>query len=361
MALTLRQFYPALSVALIERSRFETPRIGEVLSPAAASLLDHLNVVGAFERERFHQVHGSAVSWGTPILADHPHLFAFHGPGWHLDRTRFDALLAREAARNGAELHQGVRASLIQRSAGQWHLHLSSGQVAHCRLLIDATGRAACIARQLGARPISADRLTGFMCLFSAAADDDPRTLIESAEHGWWYTAALDRDLRSAAFMTDADIGRDLQLSKLQNWQERLGETNHIARALRHAIQVRGPLVRSANSQHLEPVVTEDWMAVGDAALALDPLSGQGILASLRSGIFAAYAAGDVLTRGDGRALPRYQRFIQCALASFQRSRQRYYGEEQRWRSHPFWSRRAALDGLEQESLDSAYQSNSSA
>lgn len=342
MALTLRQHYPVLSVGLLEASRYDTPRLGEILSPAAASILGQLKVTDAFERERFRPVYGSAVSWRGPLLADSPHLFTFHGPGWHLDRARLDAMLAREAARRGTELQLNNRATVIKNDSGGWRLHLASGDIAQCRFLIDATGRGASIARRLGARLISSDRLTGFVCTFSLPGGQDPRTLIESVEHGWWYTGALDGDMRIAALMTDADVGRDLDLADVKSWQEYLRQTHYVAKAVGHALPLSGPMIRSANSQYLEPVVAENWMAVGDAAMALDPLSGQGIVAALRSGVFAAYAIGDYLTRDDPSGLQRYQCFVHFGLTSVQRARARYYAEERRWPHHPFWSRRVS-------------------
>lgn len=337
----MRQRYPALSIALLEESRFDTPRLGEVLPAAAAGILEQLNVADAFEREQFRPVHGSAVSWGHAALADLPHLFTLHGPAWHLDRTRFDALLAREAARNGAGLQLNTRAAVIEKSGEFWRLRLNAGEVAHCRFLVDATGRRASIVRRLGTRLIASDHLVGFVCVYSVPGDEDFRTLIESAECGWWYTAALEGGTRIVALMTDADVGRDLDLSAPECWRKCLRETRHVAHAVAHARLLRGPVVRSANSQHVEPVAAENWIAIGDAAMALDPLSGQGIVAALRSGIFAAYAIGDQLTRGDSSGLRRYQLFIQSSLASFERARTRYYAEEPRW-PHPFWSRRAS-------------------
>ena len=47
-ALALRAHAPSLSVALIEASRYESPRIGETLPPPARQMLEHLGVWEAF-------------------------------------------------------------------------------------------------------------------------------------------------------------------------------------------------------------------------------------------------------------------------------------------------------------------------
>ena len=323
-ALTFRDRYPALSVCLMEASQFEEPRVGEILSPAAASVLEHLGVT---IQECSRPIHASAVSWGREALTESPQLFSLHGPGWHLDRARFDSMLADEAERRGVEVRRGHR--------------IASADDAAARFVIDATGRNATIARAAGTKIVSADHLVGFACFFHPRNEEDPRTLIESVEYGWWYTGALKDGFRVAACVTDADIGRDLNLSNEQSWRKCLQGTLHIARAVGDDTRpVRGPVVKSAASQHLDTVHGANWLAAGDAALALDPLSGQGILAALRSGIFAAYAAGDLLSKGDESGLPRYRHFIESMRDGYYRSRMRYYGEEQRWPRSEFWQRR---------------------
>jgi flavin-dependent dehydrogenase len=258
------------------------------------------------------------------MLVESAHLFTFHGPGWHLDRARFDALLAREAERHGVELRCGERVP----------------EAPAARFVIDATGRPASIARAAGARVVSSDRLTAFVCVLSSPPGDDPRTVIEAVEDGWWYTGALDRGMRIAAFLTDADVARELGVTERERWRECLVRTHHLSRT--NARVICGPMVRAANSQHAEPVCGDGWLAAGDAAMALDPLSGQGIVASLRSGIFAGYAVGDRLTRGDEAALARYQRFVAVSLADYQGIWRRYYRQERRWPERAFWERRVS-------------------
>jgi flavin-dependent dehydrogenase len=83
-------------------------------------------------------------------------------------------------------------------------------------------------------------------------------------------------------------------------------------------------------------------LAVGDAASRFDPLSSQGIVKALRSGIFASYAIGDWLVRKDEAGLRRYQHYVMAESSSYQQTRVKYYAREQRWPSSEFWRRRHA-------------------
>jgi flavin-dependent dehydrogenase len=100
------------------------------------------------------------------------------------------------------------------------------------------------------------------------------------------------------------------------------------------------PIIAAANSIHLEPVGAADWLAVGDAAVAYDPLSSQGIVKALRAGIFAAYAIADRLDKADHRGLARYAHLVRREFASYRRQHAEYCGREQRWPQSRFWSRR---------------------
>ena len=69
-------------------------------------------------------------------------------------------------------------------------------------------------------------------------------------------------------------------------------------------------------------------------------MSGQGIVKALRSGIFAAYAIGDLLCRGDARGLARYRSFVTSEFAGYRATLRDYYAIERRWPDRPFWQRR---------------------
>jgi flavin-dependent dehydrogenase len=208
------------------------------------------------------------------------------------------------------------------------------------RFIVDATGSTARFARQFGARSIAADNLQAFVRFFDDAPPGDPRTVVEAFEHGWWYTAGLPNGGRIAACMTDADLGRELQLTDADSWTAAL-DAMPVLGALFRGARAEGPvIVRPAESRRLDPVAGDTWLATGDAASTFDPLSSQGILKALRSGTFASYAIGDLLTRGDATGIRRYQRFIEQEFATYTATRAKYYAEEGRWRGSVFWGRR---------------------
>ena len=83
-------------------------------------------------------------------------------------------------------------------------------------------------------------------------------------------------------------------------------------------------------------------MAVGDAAMAFDPLSSQGLTHALASGIRAGEAL-DCRLAGETTAMDEYDRQANEVLRAYSRMRGVYYGHEQRWPQSVFWRRRHAV------------------
>lgn len=339
-ALSLRAHAPALSVVLVEASGYEALRVGEALPPPAAGVLAHLGVWDAFVAQDHRRVHGTAALWGSAAPLENDFIFTPRAAGWHVDRRAFDAMLAAEAERRGARVERGTRVERAARCEGGVRLLLSSGGALSARVVLDATGAKATVARQLGARSLVFDRLAGFAQFYREVERSDPRTLVEACADGWWYTAALPDGRRIVAAMTDADIARRLRLDEAAAWRRLLDATTHTRELVGLARPEGGIIVRSARSRRLAPAAGEGFLAVGDAASTFDPLSSQGVVKALRSGIFASYAAADLLLRGDPSGIERYARFTEREYDGYLRARSAYYAAERRWPDSPFWQRR---------------------
>ncbi len=358
-ALSLAARAPQLAVVLIEATRYTAPRLGETLPPPARRLLEHLGVWEAFARAGGsehavqREVWGTSSSWGAAQPRDDDFVFGRGGAGWHLDRAGFDDLLASAAEARGVRLLRGTRLRAAERSSGGgWRLRLASGDsrsepagaTLAARLVVDATGSAAAFARRRGARLVAADRLVGFARFFADDGAGDPRTRVEAVADGWWYTAGLPGGRRVAACLTDADLGRRLGLADAAVWSRHLAATMVMRQALAAARPLGPVTVHAAASRRLDPAAGDGWLAVGDAASTFDPLSSAGILKALRSGIFASYAAADLLTRGDPTALARHRRYVDDEFAGYARVRERHYDGERRWPEGEFWRRRQKVN-----------------
>lgn len=108
-------------------------------------------------------------------------------------------------------------------------------------------------------------------------------------------------------------------------------------------------LARTSGAVLAPEVCGDRWLRVGDAAMAADPLSGNGIFQSLSSALQAPMVVHTLLNHpGDA---PHARRFhterVQGLFQRFARIGRDFYAQEQRWADQPFWSaRRAWPDAL---------------
>lgn len=324
-------------VLLVDAAPRRDPRAGESLPPAARPLLRDLGLLDRVAAGGHLASFGTAAAWGSPEPAATDFIFDPNGHGWHLDRDRFDRSLRVAAQDAGAELREGVRLRAARRQHGGWRVVLGNGDEVAARTLVDATGRAATAARSLGARRERRDRLVAlFASAPAGAADVDARTLVEAVADGWWYTALVPGRRRVAVRLTDADLlARDARTRA--GFARALADTEHVRTLV--ATIADGPRTEPAHEAVLRPPCGEGWLAAGDAALACDPLSSQGITTALYSGLDAGRAL-DAYLSGDGDALDRYAQGVATIAAAYERNRRAAYAAEWRWRERPFWARR---------------------
>lgn len=321
-------------------------RIGEALAPAARPLLRDLGVLDRFLAGGHLARHGNLSSWGSADLHASDFIFDPHGHGWHLDRARFDASL-RDGAEDAGVVVRHARLLSAERGDGGWRVVLrgaeGSSETVSAEWLADATGRSAAVARQHGAARVQDDALVAFYARFRPAreGDRDARTMIESAPGGWWYTALVPGGERVVAWLTDADLADRAALLTEDGFVAALAGSRHVAAALDafgYAIAGR-PRGSDAGSARLDRFVGDGWIAAGDAALSFDPLSSQGILTALYTGMRAGQALHAHLG-GDAEALEAYADRLEQIHRAYAENRTVFYGYEARWADHPFWLRR---------------------
>jgi flavin-dependent dehydrogenase len=339
---------PSRRVLMIERRDAAALRIGESLPAAARRLLADMGLWQAFSDQRHEPCHAGRSVWGSdrPVEADA--LRDLDGPGWHLDRSRFDRLLQDAAVARGAALLAPAQAHAVGRDeAGAWRMEVTLGGrrlPIRTTLLVDAGGRASRLLRRFGAERLVRDRLVcGFVHGTDARGRQSGLTQIEAEAGGWWYTASVPEGRRVLAFHTDAD------LPSAQAAQTRAGLLRRAATLPFFAEILAASGFQpdeaagfcAAHSAELTPAAGDGWIAIGDAASSFDPLSSQGLFNALYTGLAGAEAADRHLA-GDPSALPGYHAGVFPIRDAYRTHLEGWYGLEQRWAAQPFWQRRHA-------------------
>lgn len=311
-------------VVVLERSAYEKARVGETFPPEIRLPLEQLGVWERFTTDGHLPSPGILAAWGGPEPFPHDFVLNPFGAGWRVDRRRFDAMLAEAAEAAGATVRRTVPVGGCRPQPGPgggWEL---GGDVL-AAVVVDATGRASALRRDLGGRRVVHDRLVALVGLTSPSAGDH-RALVEATEHGWWYSGLLPDGRMVVAFHTDAAAGRP------GRWEEFLAGAPHTAARVGGVPPLRVRRVAAA-SQRREPSAAATWFAVGDAAATHDPICGLGVHWALESGLAAAQA---VLTGAVDDHVDRARDHFEAYL----RTRADYYRAETRWPDAPFWRAR---------------------
>lgn len=337
-ATAIRLAHHGVRVTLTEREERRAPHGGEALPPAIAPLLSELGVLDDVLRGPHLPSYGNESAWGTDGVRMHSFMLSPYGNGWHIDRGAFDAMLLGTAARVGASIVYGE----APRAAPTF--------------VVDATGRGAHVARRHGASRVHTDHMIAVVGILRERplATCARTSLVEAAEHGYWYSAPLPGDRLICAYLTDAPLWNQSWRAAIQpSWhagsQTRskaaafhtlLRNTRHIsARAAGHG-STCSLVVAPAGTSRLAKMHGPGWLAVGDAAACRDPLSSGGIYEAIRSGIRAA----DAIARqhdGDAGAIEAYAADLEARFSRDLVRRRKVYLREQRFPDSPFWARRA--------------------
>jgi flavin-dependent dehydrogenase len=318
-------------VILLEAGTDETAGYGETLPPESNPLLRSLGLWDALQRSAPLESPGIVSRWGHSLPSQQDFLCNPYGPGWHVDRARFDAELRAEASRAGATVLRGARIKTLGRRDGWWLWNGIRG-----RIVVDATGRNGLRLDAPAAREIEDTLLV--LVIRVAHPEGRPadlRTQIAAVESGWWYWSPVPDGTSVAMFFTCPDEYRRTRLLAPADWAR--------------AAPVLGSLVNSAPvlearwisvSSSLRRALRGDaWVAVGDSASSYDPLSGRGIFKAIRHASLAAQAL-DVSLRGGPDGFSGYEARVQGEYRDYRKQRKAHYDLEQRWPSSPFWAGR---------------------
>lgn len=335
-------------VAIVERTNFESVRMGETLAPRVKSSLEKL---GIEHLDSCVRDYGLVSLWGdTRPRRNFPSLFNAYGPGLRVDRAAFDRQVFECAGRHGAMLFPGAIATSAVRRSRLWVVRVVQG--AHeikieAPFVVEATGRSQSSVCAAGRERIRVDKLVGLACLPErigpeSTAEELRVTTVESVPSGWWYSTVLLDERFLLVLFTDSDLippGVAARSNLLAKALDAAPWTRHRCRVARiNPSDAKRRLFDARTSIRRLPSA-DGWMAIGDALMSIDPLSGIGVLEAIEGGI----AAADLLLKPNFDDLESARSYAMESAARFNsllRVRAKVYSIERRWQESLFWARR---------------------
>jgi 2-polyprenyl-6-methoxyphenol hydroxylase-like FAD-dependent oxidoreductase len=320
---------------LVEKSQFDTPRFGETAPP---ELRQALTCVGLerLARAPFCREAPEVLSvWGSNEPRSRHHIFSPYGTALHLDRRAFDEALAFAARDAGADLKLRCAARFDTRPRGGYIVQLSTGERIRTNAAIIATGRAGGNLGLPYVREYLDNNIAVAARLSSPETELEPRTIIEAVPGGWFYLAAVPGKEIIVVFITLATIVPSDRRVRLRWWLGALARTVAVRKALNKCHLPESLWVVNARASYARAGTGERWLAIGDARIAPDPLSGQGIIWAFDDAI----SVMDLLRRMEWRDLAREMgaRTLRDVDA-YRVERLRVYSSEQRFKDDVYWT-----------------------
>jgi flavin-dependent dehydrogenase len=323
-------------------------KVGETLPADAAMALAKAGIRQVCKNIPTLPCAGNRSFWGSEILQMRSSLTNPYGCGSHLDRVAFEHALISRAMSTGAVFKPGSRLRSTVRNKNGWSLQFRSSQgffSSECDWVLDATGRRAAFAQAQGAKRVVVDKLVAVIGVFCSSefVDPDLTISIESAPDGWWYSAQIPCSGRIVIYFTDGDILKYSGAREERTWFQLASETQLIREFTNNpAYLLKFPLkVALADTSCLDYAAADGWLAIGDSACAIDPLSSAGITDAIKSAIDAVEVVLESKP-GDKTTISDYASRVMRQHIRNNDLRIRYYHMEQRWPRSEFWARRHA-------------------
>ena len=209
------------------------------------------------------------------------------------------------------------------------------------RFVVDARGRAAPLDRASAARGPATTALTRRW----RASGSLHGSALASFERGWcWFAAPQAGPLQVQLVISS---GSDELISRAaieRFYQSLLCDIPEARRWLEGASACSTVRARDATPILGGPLVSARSLRVGDAAFAVDPLSGQGLFEAVATALATAPVVNTLLRRPDDHGLAEgfYRQRVADTFLRLARAGRDSYRAEHRWNGSVFWNERRA-------------------
>lgn len=341
------------NVVLVDKPTPHRFRVGESATPDVPARLQRLGLNTPMAELGHRPYHGSLSLWADGGIVSDDFLYRGQGPGWHLDRTAFDAQLHAHAIDAGARRLTAKAITDIQPQSTGWRLGLAHSEQSElqARIVVDASGRRASLAGRLRLTYQRLDTLLGLAVKTTSAPRLRGMIIIEAMEHGWWYAADLPTGECIVILMSDSDLANRHHLAKPEVYRAHWAASTLLRDYVTIPDAFPKPLGFSATSGYLPQAAAPGFISIGDAMLSLDPLTASGISGALADAEAARTLIRTWLTETNPETLHNagaaYVQRADTTLRRYLIERQARYREVLRYQTLPFWRRRNQIEGLQ--------------
>lgn len=325
-------------VCVVERAAFPRRHLGESLSPGVLPLLSTVGVHTAIASAGFKPIRSVTVDWDQGLQRREDPT----GRGLLVDRGHFDRLLLDHARATGVRVFQPARVTAKVLHENGWNLWIhADGHALELRaaFLADATGRAALLRsyrRPTGCRTVA-------LHAYWQGCDLPTQPRIESGSAEWYWGVPLPDGSYNTLVFVDAARFRRNRASLSTTGFRVLIERSGLLAGCPDARLLGRVFAVDATPYLDEESVALRSIKVGDAALALDPLSSSGVQKAIQTALSGAVVVNTLLRKPERSeaALRFYCDGLREASERHRLWAASHYGTVAVHRAGKFWRERA--------------------
>jgi flavin-dependent dehydrogenase len=260
-----------------------------------------------------------------------------------LDRPRFDAGLREDLKQAGVELIEAQVLAVAEQGSG-WRVKLEGGREVQGAFLVEARGRQAPL-NQKGSKARRGPETLSLLNRWQG--EPGPlATAVESLSDGWAWMARLEDGRCYWQLTLDVASSQLPPREQLLDYcRERCSSSQLVRNFFGDADERELDLhARSSTAILCLEACGDNWIRVGDAAMAVDPRSGNGIFQSLSSALQAPLVINTLLRAPERAELAKrfHQQRVEQLFLRFARVGRDFYASETQWADQPFWQARRA-------------------
>jgi flavin-dependent dehydrogenase len=229
---------------------------------------------------------------------------------WQVERSQFDAMMLDHARAGGVEVHEQTSIDKVlfedSRAVGVQTVSADGARSEiRAKVVVDASGRACIIGRQLGLRsPLPELRKASAWGYFRGGKrlpgiDAGETTMFLIPGGGWFWYIPLPDDMVSVGIVADPEYVFSQSDDMEAAFTREVALCAPLADRLSAATRV-GPVRGSRHLAYLNRQTCGDgWVMIGDARAFLDPIYSSGLYLALGSAELAAQCIDDALKNND--------------------------------------------------------------
>jgi flavin-dependent dehydrogenase len=327
---------------ILEKAKFPRFHVGESFLPATLDLLKKIGLEAEFRKLPHTRKFGAEFcmgSGGLPLEIDFADGYCDGKEAFNIERSIFDNMLLREAAKAGVSVREELTVRQIGRlTDGDVEVVSDSGEKIRGRYLLDASGQGTVIGRHLGTKvPVADPNLQKvayaghFEKVILAEGKAAGNPVIVMMDEGWFWIIPLSQTRTSVGMVLGTAVAKKVmdeqQIPADRMLQWGIANCPVMKERMQHALGKETNAVVADFSYKCEPYAGAGYFLIGDSAAFMDPIFSTGVCVASQGALSAVGLVDDILNHRikPGRAREIYIHQIDSATRTFFKLIGQYY------------------------------------